>query len=115
MELQNNDKTIKLTVKSGLQKQYLYKLKAYKRNDTTTIEVDIWGLSRLILEGRNIRFEELSCEEQELMFDALQQKLKDYIQIENFNQETLKTLNLYNNTIGYNNAAGILADKNHFP
>ena len=27
----------------------------------------------------------------------------------------MKTLNLYNSTIGYNNAAGILADKNHFP
>lgn len=27
----------------------------------------------------------------------------------------MKTLSLYNSTIGYNNAAGILADKNHFP
>ena len=32
-----------------------------------------------------------------------------------FNQDTLKTLNLYNSATGYNNAAGILADKNHFP
>lgn len=30
LELQNNDRTIKLTVKSGLQKPYLYKSKAYK-------------------------------------------------------------------------------------
>ena len=49
LELQNNDRTIKLTVKSGLQKPYLYKSKAYKRNDTATIEVDILELSRLIL------------------------------------------------------------------
>ncbi len=34
LEMQNNDKTIKLTVKSGAQKPYLYKSKAYKRNDT---------------------------------------------------------------------------------
>lgn len=27
----------------------------------------------------------------------------------------MKTLNLYNSAAGYNNAAGILADKNHFP
>ena len=27
----------------------------------------------------------------------------------------MKTLNLYNSATGYNNAAGILADKNHFP
>ena len=115
LELQNNDRTIKLTVKSGLQKPYLYKSKAYKRNDTATIETDTLELSRLILEGKNIRFEELPCEDQELTFDTLCQKLKEYIQIETFNQDTLKTLNLYNSATGYNNAAGILADKNHFP
>ena len=115
LELQNNDKTIKLTVKSGLQKPYLYKSKAYKRNDTATIEVDALELTRLILEGKNIKFEELPCEDQELTFDILCQKLKECIQIETFNQDTLKTLNLYNSTTGYNNAAGILADKNHFP
>ena len=114
LEFQNNDRTIKLTVKSGLQKPYLYKSKAYKRNDTETIEVDILELSRLILEGKNIRFEELPCGDEELTFNILSKKLKECIQIENFNQDTLKTLNLYNNTIGYNNAAGILADKNHF-
>ena len=115
LELQNNDRTIKLTVKSGFQKPYLYKSKAYKRNDTATIETDTLELSRLILEGKNIRFEELPCEDQELTFDTLCQKLKEYIQIETFNQDTLKTLNLYNSATGYNNAAGILADKNHFP
>ena len=57
----------------------------------------------------------MPCEEQVLTFDTLCQKLKECIQIETFNQDTLKTLNLYNSTTGYNNAAGILADKNHFP
>ena len=113
--MQNNDRTIKLTVKSGLHKPYLYRSKAYKRNDTATIEVDTLELSRLILEGKNIRFEELPCEDQELTFDILSQKLKECIQIESFNQDTLRTLNLYNSIVGYNNAAGILADKNHFP
>lgn len=115
IELQNKDRTIKLTVKSGVQKPYLYKSKAYKRNDTATIEVDTLEFSRLILEGRNIKFEELSCKKQDLSFEVLQRKLKECIQIESFNQDTLKTLNLYDNTNGYNNAAGLLADKNHFP
>ena len=57
--------------KISKQKPYLYKSKAYKRNDTETIEVDTLELSRLILEGKNIRFEELPCEEQELTFDIL--------------------------------------------
>ena len=39
LEIQNNDQTIKLTVKCGLQKPYLYRSKAYKRNDTATIVV----------------------------------------------------------------------------
>ena len=115
LEIQNNDQTIKLTVKSGLQKPYLYRSKAYKRNDTATIEVDTLEFSRLVLDGKNIRFEELPCKEQNLSFEALHRKLKDSIQIETFNRDTLKTLSLYDNVNGYNNAAGLLADKNHFP
>ncbi len=114
LEIQH-DNTICLTVRPGAQKPYLYKSKAYKRNDTATIEVDTLELSRLVLEGKNIRFEELPCKDQVLTFDILHQKLKESIQIETFNQDTLKTLNLYDNENGYNNAAGLLADKNHFP
>ena len=114
LEIQS-DNTIKLTIRSGVQKPYLYKSKAYKRNDTATIEVDTLEFSRLILEGKNIRFEELPCKDQALTFEILHQKLKESIQIETFNQDTLKTLNLYNNENGYNNAAGLLADRNHFP
>lgn len=115
LEIQNNDQTIKLTVTSGLQKPYLYKAKAYKRNDTATIEVDTLEFSRLVLDGKNIRFEELPCKDQELSFEVLQCKLKESIQIETFNQDTLRTLNLYDNVNGFNNTAGLLADKNHFP
>ena len=115
LEIQNNDQTIKLTVKSGLQKPYLYKAKAYKRTDTATIEVDTLEFSRLVLDGRNIRFEELPCKDQELSFKILYRNLKKSIQIETFNQDTLKILNLYDNVNGFNNAAGLLADENHFP
>lgn len=115
LEIQNSDQTIKLTVKSGLQKPYLYKSKAYKRNDTATIEVDTLEFSRLVLDGKNIQFEELPCKDQELSFEILRRKLKENIRIENFDKDTLKTLNLYNDDNGFNNAAGFLADKNHFP
>ena len=114
LELQNSDQTIKLTVKAGLQKPYLYKSKAYKRNDTATIEVDTLEFSRLVLDGKNTRFEELPCKDQVLSFEILRRKLKENIRIENFNKDTLKTLNLYNDDDGFNNAAGLLADKNHF-
>ena len=77
IEIQNNEQTIKLSVKSGRQKPYLYKSKAYKRNDSSTIEVDTLEFSRLVLEGKNIRFEELPCIDQELSFEILQYKLKE--------------------------------------
>ena len=115
LEIQNNEQTIKLSVKSGLQKPYLYKSKAYKRNDTSTIEVDTLEFSRLVLEGKNIRFEELPYKDQKLSFEILQSNLKEKIQIETFNKDTLKTLNLYDDVNGFNNAVGLLADKNHFP
>lgn len=115
LEIQNSEQTIKLSVKSGLQKPYLYKSKAYKRNDTSTIEADTLEFSRLVLEGKNIRFEELPCKDQKLSFEILQSKLKEKIQIETSNRDTLKTLNLYDDVNGFNNAAGLLADKNHFP
>ncbi len=115
LERENNDRTIRLTVESGIQKPYLYKSKAYKRNDTATIETDTLEFSRLVLEGKNISFDELSCKDQELSFEILHHKLEENIQIETFNKDTLKTLNLYDNVNGYNNAAGLLADRNHFP
>ena len=115
LEIQNNEQTIKLTVKSGLQKPYLYKSKAYKRNDTATIEVDTLEFSRLVLDGKNIRFEELPCKDQELSFEILHRKLKETVRVKNFDKDTLKTLNLYDDVNGFNNVAGLLADKNHFP
>lgn len=52
LEVNDTDKTITLTVKGGRYKPYLYKSKAYKRNDTATIEVDSLELTRLILIGK---------------------------------------------------------------
>ena len=104
------NKTIKLIVKSGLQKPYLY-----KRNDSATIEVDTLEFSRLVLEGKNISFEELPYKDQNLTFHFLEEQLEKTIQISSFNLDTLKTLNLYDNNNGYNNAAGLLADTNDFP
>lgn len=46
--------TITLYVEEGRNKPYYYKLKAYKRSDTASIEVDRIELNRLILAGQNI-------------------------------------------------------------
>ena len=57
----------------------------------------------------------MPCKDQELSFEILHRKLKETVRIENFDKDTLKTLNLYDDVNGFNNAAGLLADKNHFP
>ncbi len=115
LSVQNNDSVIRLEVKGGISKPYLYKSKAYKRNDTATIEVDTLEFSRLVLEGKNISFEELPCDTQNLSFSILKNELEMSIGIKKFDTDILKTLNLYQNDIGYNNAAALLADKNKFP
>lgn len=115
INIQKNNSVIVLNVKSGLQKPYLYKSKAYKRNDSSTIEVDTVEFSRLVLEGKNITFEELPAKEQNLTFNTLCSKLKTIINIDTINKDILKTLNLYSDNNGYNNVALLLADKNNFP
>ena len=99
-------------VDSAIARNIQHSLKNYK--DGTHFR-HLLEFSRLVLDGKNIRFEELPCKDQELSFEVLYRKLKETIQIETFNQDTLKTLNLYDNVNGFNNAAGLLADKNHFP
>lgn len=59
-------------------------------------------------------FEELPSLQQKLSFHYLEKRLKKTIGIEEFNQDTLITLNLYNKKQGYNNAANILSDDNTF-
>ena len=111
-----NDRTsvVTLTVSEGLHKPYLYKSKAYRRNDSSTVVVDRLELSRLILEGQNLSYEELPAADQQLTFTILHKKLADVIHLESFSLDTLKTLELYNDTAGYNKAGELLADRNSF-
>ena len=110
----HSGKAISLKVRQGYRKPYFYQSKAYKRNDTSTIEVDHLELKRLILEGDNLDFEELVSKRQDLTFTCLEKELKDKVGIEQMNQDVLRTLNLYQNEHGYNNAAEILSDQNPF-
>ncbi len=115
LSVQNSDKTVTLTVLSGSNKPYTYKSKAYRRNDTATIEVDELELTRLILEGKNINFEELPADRQDLSFKTLEKISKKEIGIASLNKDVLKTLNLYSDPEGYKHVAELLADENSFP
>ena len=105
---------ITLIVEEGLNKPYLYKGKAYKRNDTSTVEVDKVELNRLTLLGLNQYYEELKARKQDLEFKVLKKELEEKLSLKNFSKDVLKTLSLYDDKIGYNNAAELFADKNSF-
>lgn len=115
MEIINVGKTISLNVRPGVNKPYMYKGKAYKRNDTSTIEVDQIELKRLILAGENMDYEGLPSHDQNLEFSYLEQELISTTGIKKLSKDILKTLNLYSDNNGYNIAAAIVSDKNDLP
>ena len=115
LETNSKDKTIELIVKPGTHQPYLYNGKAYKRNDTSTIEVDDIEMRRLVLAGDHLTFESQSAKQNKLTFALLEQDLINQLGIKRFDNDLLKTLNLYSDDYGYNNAAAILSDSNSFP
>lgn len=115
LAIQDSDKTVILTVESGRNKPYTYRSKAYRRNDTATIEVDELELTRLILQGKNLNYEDLPANRQDLSFTSLEKNVKQEIGIEVLSKDVLKSLNLYSDSEGYNHAAELLADENDFP
>ncbi|MGI6512179.1 MAG: ATP-binding protein [Catenisphaera adipataccumulans] len=113
--IDDRSQIITLKVEDGLFKPYYYKAKAYKRNDTATIEVDRVELNRLILAGENRSFDALPARNQRLSFSVLENKMKALLSISELNQDILKTIGLVDANGQYNNAAALLADCNDFP
>ena len=105
---------VTLTVYEGQDKPYRSKGKAYRRNDSATIEVDRLEYGRLVLEGSNLSYDGLTSARQDLTFSLLQQKLVEGIGIDALSPDILRTLGLLGRD-GYTNAAAILADHNDFP
>ena len=108
----DNKKVIVLNVKKGKDTPYYYKGKAYKRSDTSTLEVDRFELRRLAIEGINMDYEERKASSTSLNFSILESKLRETVGIEKINIDILKTLNLYNKDRYYNIAGELLADEN---
>ena len=108
-------KTITLTVEEGTNKPYCYKSKAYKRADTSTVEVDRLEHSRLILLGQNLTFDKLPARSNALTFETLEEQIKQKMGINKINDDVLKTLELESPQGQLNIAAELLADTNTFP
>ncbi|MDO4437797.1 MAG: ATP-binding protein [Coriobacteriaceae bacterium] len=114
--LEPNEATgvVTLTVYEGRDKPYRSKGKAYRRNDSATIEVDRLEYGRLVLEGSNLSFDKIAAAQQDLTFCELEHKLVDKVGVESLSSDIMRTLGLLGRD-GYTNAAAILADSNDFP
>lgn len=77
----------------------MYKSKAYKKNDSSTVEMDLLELHRAILEGKNLSYEQLDYAG-DLNFETFKEKLKRLIGI-SLNNDILKTFGLINDNGKY--------------
>ena len=102
-----------LNIFKGKHTPYYYKGKAYRRSNTSTLEVERLELNRLVMDGINIDYEEKKSSNQNLDFEILESKLKNIVGIENLSLDILKTLNLYDKDGYYNIAGELLADENY--
>ena len=109
----NSKKIIIVSIKKGKDTPYYYNGKAYKRSDTSTLEVDRFELRRLASEGINVNYEEKKSSSQILTFGTLEKKLRETAGVQNINLDILKTLNLYDKDGYYNIAGELLADENN--
>jgi ATP-dependent DNA helicase RecG len=107
--------TISLDVYQGVHKPYFYKNKAYKRTDTSTIEIDRIELNRLILEGTNRYYEEMQAFNNDLNFNYLESKLVEKLGIHKLNEDIMKTLDFYFEEGKFNRVAELLSDENSYP
>lgn len=103
-----------LKVYKGDNTPYTIDNKAYKRMDTSTVQVDKFGYGDLILRGRNLSYEALIYEGKELTFTVLGSKLKERLNVGVITDDILKSLELIAGN-GYTNAAALLSDYNPLP
>lgn len=108
-------RTVTLTVFEGRNKPYVYKKKAYKRSDTSTVVLEREEYNRLVLIGQNREFEDLMTEQQNLSFHYLETRLIEQIGIDKLARDILKTLGLFVDKEHYNHAAALVSDQNGFP
>ena len=106
---------ITLEVREGEFKPYLYRGKAYRRSDTASIEVDQIELKRLTLQGMNMYYEELPCDEKECSFSFLESKMIELLSIQKLSDDMLRSLGFYTKDRKLNHAAALFSDHNLFP
>ena len=108
--LEYDDKIIlEIKVYKGDNGPYYYQNTAYMRNDTSTVPVDGSNLTRLILNSKNLTYDQLKVSQSDLKFSYLRNKMKSVLNVTDINQAVLTTLGLFSDK-SFNNAALLLSD-----
>ncbi|WP_303871066.1 RNA-binding domain-containing protein [Acetobacterium wieringae] len=111
VETHEGKDVILIRVYKGENTPYLYDKKAYKRLDTSSVPVDRSAFEELILYGKNLTFEMMKSQDQDLSFSVLNRQLKKRLNLRNITEDLLITLELKVKD-QYNNAAALLSDNN---
>ena len=115
LSIEEDTRTVTLTVHEGPDKPYLSSGRAYRRTDTSTVEVSRLEYGRLVLTGEHVSFDALVAKEQNLAFGHLEKELASKLGLKPLDQNSLISLELMTPSGEYCNAAALLADSNHFP
>ncbi|WP_302233521.1 ATP-binding protein [uncultured Adlercreutzia sp.] len=115
LSIEEDTRTVTLTVHEGPDKPYLSSGRAYRRTDTSTVEVSRLEYGRLVLTGEHVSFDALVAKEQNLAFGHLEKELASKLGLKPLDQNSLISLELMAPSGEYCNAAALLADSNHFP
>jgi len=115
LAVEGDTRTVTLTVHEGPDKPYLSSGRAYRRTDTSTVEVSRLEYGRLVLTGEHVSFDALVAKEQDLAFGHLEKELASKLGLKPLDQNSLISLELMTPSGEYCNAAALLADSNHFP
>ena len=115
LAIEGDTRTVTLTVHEGPDKPYLSSGRAYRRTDTSTVEVSRLEYGRLVLTGEHVSFDALVAKEQDLAFGHLEKELASKLGLKPLDQNSLISLKLMTPSGEYCNAAALLADSNHFP
>ena len=115
LSIEEDTRTVTLTVHEGPDKPYFFSGRAYRRADTSTVEVSRLEYGRLVLTGEHVSFDALVAKEQDLAFGHLEKELASKLGLKPLDQNSLISLELMTPSGEYCNAAALLADSNHFP
>lgn len=100
---------LEINVFKGDNGPYYYQNMAYMKNDTSTISVDGSNLTRLILNSKNLTYDQLKVSQVDLSFNYLKDKMSSVLYVTDINQAVLTTLGLFSDK-ALNNGALLLSD-----